>query len=230
MRRAPVGAAPSAEGGASVGIADPGSLPAAAAPAGVESFTVIPFESLKLGDGRGANRPWLQELPDPLSTVMWGSWAEVATADADRLGIRTGDIVRLTGTAADIELPAIVLPTRAARLHRRAGRRRSRRLRPLRARSWRQRERPVRRGPPGDGRGRVRARQRQRAGREAPPAQAKRAAGDLWPRAAAGRGHSGGLGAARTGRGTRSEAGDRRGPGLRAPARTSTPPGSPGNP
>ncbi len=92
-------------------VPDPAAQPAPAAPAGVESFTVIPFESLKLGDGRGANRPWLQELPDPLSTVMWGSWAEVATADADRLGIRTGDIVRLTGTAADIELPAIVLPT-----------------------------------------------------------------------------------------------------------------------
>ena len=92
-------------------VVDPAALPAPAAPAGVESFTLIPFESLKLGDGRGANRPWLQELPDPLSTVMWGSWAEMATADADRLGIDTGDIVRLTGTAAEIDLPAIVLPT-----------------------------------------------------------------------------------------------------------------------
>jgi|GEM_PF-191464 len=96
---------------AAVGIADPAALPAPASPAGVESFTLIPFESLKLADGRGANRPWLQELPDPLSTVMWGSWAEVATADANRLGIHTGDIVRLTGTAAEIDLPAIVLPT-----------------------------------------------------------------------------------------------------------------------
>ena len=110
MRRAPA-AAPGAVGDGSTGIVDPAALPAPAAPAGVESFTLIPFESLKLGDGRGANRPWLQELPDPLSTVMWGSWVEVATADARRLGIHTGDIVRLTGTAAEIELPAIVLPT-----------------------------------------------------------------------------------------------------------------------
>ncbi|MYA08752.1 MAG: molybdopterin-dependent oxidoreductase [Holophagales bacterium] len=108
MRRAPV---PDARADVPVGIVDPASLPAPAAPAGVESFTLIPFESLKLADGRGANRPWLQELPDPLSTVMWGSWAEVGTEDADRLGVRTGDIVRLTGTAAEIELPAIVLPT-----------------------------------------------------------------------------------------------------------------------
>ena len=111
MRRAPAGTAPSAGDDASIRLPDPAALPAPAAPAGVEVFTLIPFESLKLGDGRGANRPWLQELPDPLSTVMWGSWAEIATADADRLGIRTGDIVRLTGTAAGIELPAIVLPT-----------------------------------------------------------------------------------------------------------------------
>lgn len=104
-------AAAAAPGPGDDAVRDPASLPAPTAPAGVEAFTLIPFESLKLGDGRGANRPWLQELPDPLSTVMWGSWAEVGTADADRLGIRTGDILRLTGTAADIELPAIVLPT-----------------------------------------------------------------------------------------------------------------------
>lgn len=111
MRRAPAGPASGDADEAPGPIPDPASLPAPAAPVGVEAFTLIPFESLKLADGRGANRPWLQELPDPLSTVMWGSWVEVATADADRLGIRTGDIVRLTGTAAEIELPAIVLPT-----------------------------------------------------------------------------------------------------------------------
>lgn len=111
MRRAPAGSAQVGEGGTAAGLPDPAAMPAPAAPEGVESFMLIPFESVKLGDGRGANRPWLQELPDPLSTVMWGSWAEVATEDADRLGVRTGDIVRLTGTAAEIELPAIVLPT-----------------------------------------------------------------------------------------------------------------------
>lgn len=111
MRRAPARPAQVDGDGAASALPDPASLPAPAAPAGVESFTLIPFESLKLGDGRGANRPWLQELPDPLSTVMWGSWVEMATADADRLGIDTGDIVRLTGTAAEIELPAIVLPS-----------------------------------------------------------------------------------------------------------------------
>ena len=111
MRRAPAPPAQADGAGAPAGLTDPASMPAPATPAGVESFTLVPFESVKSGDGRGANRPWLQELPDPLSTVMWGSWAEVATEDADRLGIHTGDIVRLTGTVAEIDVPAIVLPT-----------------------------------------------------------------------------------------------------------------------
>ena len=113
MRRAPGTLASSAEdaGAAASAIPDPATLPAPAVPAGVEAFTLIPFETLRLGDGRGANRPWLQELPDPLSTVMWGSWAEMATGDAERLGVSTGDIVRLTGTTAEIEVPVIVLPT-----------------------------------------------------------------------------------------------------------------------
>lgn len=110
MRRAPAEISDTEDEVASE-VPDPAAVPAPAAPAGVEAFTLIPFESLKLGDGRGANRPWLQELPDPLSTVMWGSWAEMATGDAERLGVSTGDIVRLTGTAAEIEVAVIVLPT-----------------------------------------------------------------------------------------------------------------------
>ena len=73
-------------------------------------FHLIPFESVKIGDGRGANRSWLQELPDPLTTVMWGSWAEISLKDAEHMGIVTGDQLRIESPTGTIEVPAIVSP------------------------------------------------------------------------------------------------------------------------
>ena len=73
-------------------------------------FHLVPFESVKVADGRGANRPWLQALPDPLSTVMWGSWAEISVKDAEQLGVATGDQLRIESPRAAIEVPAIVSP------------------------------------------------------------------------------------------------------------------------
>ncbi len=94
--------------------------PAATAPAATEPafdgdaarfpFLLQPFESVKLGDGRGANRPWLQELPDPLSTVMWDSWAELSPADATELGILDGDRLRIESPSGSIEVGAVIDP------------------------------------------------------------------------------------------------------------------------
>ncbi|HVS62325.1 MAG TPA: molybdopterin-dependent oxidoreductase [Thermoanaerobaculia bacterium] len=95
--------------------------PASARPPSSEdaALRLIPFVSVK-GDAEMANRPWLQELPDPMSTVMWSSWAELAPADADLLGVETGDRVRLSVEpagaasssieAASIEAVAFVTP------------------------------------------------------------------------------------------------------------------------
>jgi anaerobic selenocysteine-containing dehydrogenase len=72
---------------------------------------LLPFESLKTAAGRGANRPWLQELPDPLSTVMWDSWAELAPSDAEDLGVLDGDHLRLTSASGTVEVQAVIDPT-----------------------------------------------------------------------------------------------------------------------
>lgn len=74
-------------------------------------YLLLPFESLKTASGRGANRPWLQELPDPLSTVMWDSWAELAPSDAEELGVHDGDHLRLTSAAGTVEAQAVIDPT-----------------------------------------------------------------------------------------------------------------------
>ena len=68
------------------------------------------YESVALRDGRHANNPWLQELPDPISKVTWGNCAAVAPKLADSLGLRDGDVVSLKTDQGQIELPSFIQP------------------------------------------------------------------------------------------------------------------------
>jgi anaerobic selenocysteine-containing dehydrogenase len=73
-------------------------------------FYFYPFLSLALYDGRGANRPWLQELPDPLTTHMWGSWIEINPRTAGQLNIHHGDIARITSQYGAVDAPVVFYP------------------------------------------------------------------------------------------------------------------------
>jgi molybdopterin-containing oxidoreductase family iron-sulfur binding subunit len=53
------------------------------------------YPSMHLFDGRGANKRWLQELPDPLTNVAWSSWVEIPPSEAQKLGVQTGDLVKI---------------------------------------------------------------------------------------------------------------------------------------
>jgi molybdopterin-containing oxidoreductase family iron-sulfur binding subunit len=64
-------------------------------------------------DGRYANNGWLQELPDPVTTSSWGNPARVSPADARRLGLQDGDVVRLEARGRRIEVPVLVQPGQA---------------------------------------------------------------------------------------------------------------------
>ena len=69
-------------------------------------FYLVTYLSPVLGDGRGANKPWLQELPDPVSKVLWSSWVEIHPQTAARLGIERGDIVEVTTQSGKVRAPA----------------------------------------------------------------------------------------------------------------------------
>ena len=70
-------------------------------------FDLVLYEKNGLGDGRQANNPWLQELPDPISRVAWGNYAALAPKKADQLGLNDGDVVRLEAGGRAIELPVL---------------------------------------------------------------------------------------------------------------------------
>ncbi len=61
-------------------------------------------------DGRHANLPWMQETPDSLTTIVWGSWAEVHPATAKKLGISDGDVLEIASASGTIRAPAYVFP------------------------------------------------------------------------------------------------------------------------
>jgi hypothetical protein len=73
-------------------------------------FHLLPFASTSLGTGREANIPWLQELPDPMTSVVWGSWVEINPRTALELGIRQNEWVWLESQSGRIKVPALIHP------------------------------------------------------------------------------------------------------------------------
>jgi anaerobic selenocysteine-containing dehydrogenase len=68
------------------------------------------YPSIALHDGRGAPFPWLQQLPDPMTTVVWDSWVEINPQTAASLGISHGDLVEVTSPLGALRLPAVIYP------------------------------------------------------------------------------------------------------------------------
>jgi anaerobic selenocysteine-containing dehydrogenase len=89
-----------------VGVADPrfdgadGAFP----------FHLLPYASTAFFDGSLAHLPWLQELPDPMTSAMWSSWVEINPVTAQRLGIVSGDLVDVASQHGTIRAPALVWP------------------------------------------------------------------------------------------------------------------------
>jgi anaerobic selenocysteine-containing dehydrogenase/Fe-S-cluster-containing dehydrogenase component len=71
-------------------------------------FTLLIAPSSMYFDGRGANRPWLLENPDPVTKITWGSWIELNPESARRLDVREGEIVRVVSPHGALEVPVYV--------------------------------------------------------------------------------------------------------------------------
>ncbi|MCB0317755.1 MAG: molybdopterin-dependent oxidoreductase [Bdellovibrionales bacterium] len=73
-----------------------------------KGLIVYPYSSVKSFNGSSANKPWLQELPDPMTHVSWSSWAEMHPETAKDLGVKQGDPVTLRNNTGEITVPAYV--------------------------------------------------------------------------------------------------------------------------
>jgi molybdopterin-containing oxidoreductase family iron-sulfur binding subunit len=81
------------------------------------------FTSTALGDGKQANNPWLQELPDPITRASWDNYLTMSMADAKELGFENpvkdngaidGNYANITVNGITINnIPVIVQPGQA---------------------------------------------------------------------------------------------------------------------
>src|SRR5437773_1802402 len=75
-----------------------------------EQHLLIVFPSIGLHDGRGANKPWLQELPDPVSKITWHGWVEVHPETAAKSQLANGDILLLESPHGTVRAPVWITP------------------------------------------------------------------------------------------------------------------------
>ncbi len=71
---------------------------------------LIAFPSAALHDGRGANKPWLQELPDPVSKITWHGWVEIHPDTAAKWSVTDGDFLVLQSPFGAVRAPVWITP------------------------------------------------------------------------------------------------------------------------
>src|SRR5262249_44085976 len=71
-------------------------------------YHFLPYASQAFLDGSVAHLPWLQELPDVLTTAMWSSWVEINPKTAAAHGITQGELVEVASAHGSLRAPALL--------------------------------------------------------------------------------------------------------------------------
>ncbi len=74
-----------------------------------DGMSLTLYSSVGLSDGRHANNPWLQELPDPVTKVCWDNYLSVSVTDAEEMGLSDEDVVQVAG----VKVPVLIQPGQA---------------------------------------------------------------------------------------------------------------------
>lgn len=73
-------------------------------------YFLHPYMSVVLSAEGGANIPWLQGAPDPLTTISWQTWVEMNPRTAEELDLENGDVVELESPHGSITVPVYTFP------------------------------------------------------------------------------------------------------------------------
>lgn len=71
---------------------------------------LVTYSSIQMGTGEHANNAWLQEIPDAVTKVTWTNFAALSPDLAQKLNVKTADLLSIKSGVHSIELPAFVQP------------------------------------------------------------------------------------------------------------------------
>ncbi len=75
-----------------------------------DKLEVIFHRDYSLDDGRWANNGWLQELPDPITKMVWDNAVLLSRKTASELDVKNGDVVEISLNGRSVKGPIWVQP------------------------------------------------------------------------------------------------------------------------
>jgi MoCo/4Fe-4S cofactor protein with predicted Tat translocation signal len=90
-----------------------GAAPSSAAKAAAlskENLEVVFYRDYKVDDGRYSNNGWMQELPDPVTKLVWDNTVLMSRKTARDLGVRNSDVVEVKLGGRSVRGPVWIQP------------------------------------------------------------------------------------------------------------------------
>ena len=78
--------------------------------ASTEGYELVLYPTVQLADGTQSNIAILQELPDPVTKIVWDNYVSCSMATAEKLKCKEGDMVKITVGNRDMTLPLHIQP------------------------------------------------------------------------------------------------------------------------
>ncbi len=82
-------------------------------------YELFIYQKVSIGDGKMANNPWLQEMPDPITRACWDNYAMISVKTAEELGYKADDdydvnppkpVLKIKAGGKEISLPLLIIP------------------------------------------------------------------------------------------------------------------------
>lgn len=75
-----------------------------------DGINLVLYQNVAMKDGKMANNPWLQELPDPVTKATWDNYVMVSPGFAKKNNLKEGDVLSITDGTYTVEAPTLSQP------------------------------------------------------------------------------------------------------------------------